>query len=210
MSEEKTLESVESGDEKKETDESEVHSQEETEEEQVEETVEETGKEEEEKEEPEKEKTFKTREERAEFFKKKQKEESKKDDDVVTKSDLYKINERKAIKDMTTPLESDTDEMKDLKSFINNHWSDLVPYYNTSIDSSDVDAIKEGILDATAVLQRRTGTTVSANIDTEARSSLMTDGGTKGSSGKGAPAEKKSVLGTPSKGMDDWYPSKDN
>ena len=206
MSKEKTLESVlPPEDEKKETvDQAEVPSHED------EELVDDTSSDSDDEDVSER-KPFKTRAERAAFFKQKQSEKSR--DDVLTKSDLYKMNERVAIRDITTPGDNDPAELKELKSEINDNWDAIVPHFNPSIDRSDVVAIREGIIDAYTVWKRHTGGAPkqkSDDTDIKARAALMADSGVPASTGKGAAQERKSILGKQSKGMEDWYPAKSN
>jgi len=153
-------------------------------------------------------KPFKDRKERADFFKKKQAQD--KDSDVLKKSDLFKINEKRAIKLATEPHADDSGDIAALKQEINEHWSDIVRFFNPKTDRSEPDSILEGIMDAHAVWRRRTPKQGEKNsTDTDARAKLMREAGAKGSTGKGMSKEKKTILGRPSAGMDSWYPKED-
>lgn len=154
-------------------------------------------------------KKFKTRKERAEFFKRKKQEESKKGDgDVLKRSEFYKTNETKAIRLATTPSNDDDQHSVEMKQDIDANWKDIVPFFNRSTDRSDPEVIEQAIYDAHAAWRRRNPKPLE-DKDTASRKRLMRDEGIKGSSAKGASAEKKSILGKPSKGMSDWYPAEE-
>lgn len=153
-------------------------------------------------------KPFKTRKERAAYFKKKQQEE-KPEGDVLKRSEFYQANEKKAIRLATEPQKDDDDSLVVLKSEINDNWKEIVPFFNRSTDRSDPETIEQAIYDAHAAWRRRNPKSAE-DTDTAARRKLSREQGVKGSSAKGAEATKKSILGKPSKGMDDWYPGEDN
>jgi len=204
---EKTLESVESEDETTTPDtQEEIPSQEDESDETDEESTDDLddGEEEADK------KPFKNRKERADFFKKKDKGSTKDDSDVLRKSDLFKINEKKAVRLATEISQDDPEDTQSLKKEINDNWESIVAYFNPKTDRSDPEVIAEAIIDAHTVWKRRNPQSdKGSDKDGAARAALAREQGTKGSSGKGTPERKKTILGNSSKGMDDWYPSED-
>jgi hypothetical protein len=155
-------------------------------------------------------KPFKDRKERAEFFKQKQTAEKKDDKAALTKGDLFKINEKRAIRLATTPSDADSAEIKAIKADLNANWSDVIAFFNKNTDRSDPENIIEALYDAHTVWRRRNPKQTEVDdTDTKARKALMREQGVRGSSSKGSDAPKKTVLGSPSRGMDDWYPKKD-
>lgn len=154
-------------------------------------------------------KKFKTRKERAEFFKRKQQEKDKKGDgDVLKRSEFYKANEQKAIRLATEPSKDDDQHTTEVKKEISDNWKNIVPFFNRSTDRSDPEVIEQAIYDAHAAWRRRNPKPVE-DKDTAARKTLARDQGVRGSSAKGAQTEKKSILGGVSKGMDNWYPAEE-
>lgn len=155
-------------------------------------------------------KPFKDRKERAEFFKQKQTAGKENENAALTKADLYKMNEKRAIRLATTPTDTDSAEVKAIKADLNAHWGDVVAFFNKSTDRSDPENIIEALYDAHHVWRRRNPKPAdNDDTDSKARRALMREQGVRGSSSKGSDVQKKSVLGTTSKGMDDWYPKKD-
>lgn len=157
-------------------------------------------------------KTFKSREERAEFFKnKKKKVTEQKDDsgDALTKADLYKMNEKKAISDLTEVSEGDSPELRQYKTFVNDRWDDVVQHINMrTVNKLDVESYKKAIRRAVIIVKSEDPESEDT-ADTDARKTIMKDGGAKGSSPHGSPKKKTTILGATSKGMDDWFPKKD-
>lgn len=154
------------------------------------------------------EKKFKTRKERAKFFKKKQ-SEAKPAGDVLKRSEFYQANEKKAIRLATEPQKDDDSGIAAIKQDISDNWKNIIPFFNRSTDRSDPEVIEQAIYDAHAAWRRR-NPKPEEDADTAARKKLMREQGVRGSSAKGTETKKKSVLGKPSRGMDDWYPSEDN
>lgn len=155
-------------------------------------------------------KPFKNRKERAEFFKKKNKDKSDKDSDkdVLTKSDFYKMNERKAIDNLTEVSESDSDEDREFKGFVTKRWNDIVPHINLrNVDKSNAKSYEQAIKRAILIVKSEDPEDEDAT-DVDARKKIMSDSRVKGKTGKGTPQKKKSILGSTDKGMDHWY-SKD-
>jgi len=152
-------------------------------------------------------KRFKDRKERAEFFKKKQQEEKGGDDDVVRKSDLYKQNEKTAIRNLTEAVDDDDHDTRAYKEYVNDNWQDIVPLVNLrSIDKTDVASYEKAIRRA-VLIHKSENPDAGDSTDIEARKRIMADGGVRGSSGKGTAPQKKTILGNTAKGMSDWYPA---
>lgn len=129
-------------------------------------------------------------------------EKVEKTDDFVKKSDFYKDNEKKAIKQATTPLDSDNDELKTIKIEIDENWDKIIPHYNKSTSKEDVDAQVEAILDAHSAWKRRNPQ--STDEEAEAKAEISQSAGTGGKSPKDTPSKKKSIL-PKDDGMKEWY-----
>lgn len=156
-------------------------------------------------------KTFKTREERAEFFKNKKKKviEKDKSDDVLTKADLYKMNEARAIKNLTEISPDDSPDVRQYKTFVDERWNDIVPHINMrTVNKLDVESYEKAIRRAVIIVKSE-DPEEEDTTDVDTRKRIMQDVGVKGSSGKGTPAKKTTILGNTGKGMDDWFPKKD-
>lgn len=207
---EKTLDSVQSEDETKQTDDQEeVPSQEDEESvEDIDDDSEDGDEDNESGEESKGKKPFKNRKERAKFFKKR--DTGGKDEDVLKRSEFYKANENKAIRTTTTPADDDPDDVRALKEEINEHWVEIVKHFNPKTDRSDPEEIAEAIYDAHAAWSRRNKpASKKEDTDSKARAALMRDQGTRGSQSKGTEKVKKTILRNSSKGMDDWYPGEE-
>lgn len=156
-------------------------------------------------------KVFKTRKERAEFFKNKKEKviEKSKDSDALTKADLYKMNEARAIKNLTEINSNDSPDVQQYKSFVDERWNDIVPHINMrTVNKLDVESYEKAIRRAVIIVKSE-DPEEEDTTDADTRKRIMQDGGTKGTSGNGTPAKKTSILGNTGKGMDDWFPKKD-
>jgi hypothetical protein len=146
---------------------------------------------------------------RAEYFRlKNQKEGENKEEivsnptDPVTKADLYKMNERQAIRLATTPTATDSETDAGLKQEINDHYEEITKYYVPRSGKETVEDIVEDLKDAHAAWLRRGGRKDDANKGSSSK--LTRDTGTRGTSpssdtkGSSIPPRQKS-------GLANWY-----
>ena len=135
------------------------------------------------------------------LYEKKTKETPK--GEFVTREELYKREERQAVKNATTALESDPDDFKSQKAEIKENWNEIMKYFRVD-NRSDADVIEEGIYDAFAVWKRRTNGVVKS--DTAIAANLSTSTGKGGASPNQVPAHR--TFFPKPQSVEEWYPKK--
>ncbi len=124
--------------------------------------------------------------------------------ELVTKKDFHKINEKSAIEQVTTVSDSDSDEDKQIKKDLNEHWNDIKKHYAPKSGRDRVKDIVEDIFDAHAAWKRRGGVKA-PDTSKEATAELARSAGKPGG-GKPAQTAKPSATKIPRPTqMTDWF-----
>lgn len=125
--------------------------------------------------------------------------------DALTKRDFHKINEKEAIEQATTILDTDSEELKEIKKDLNEHWDDIKKHYSGKSGKDRVKDIADDIFDAHAAWKRRGGGKAPDNAAKTAAELARNAG--KGGGGKPTSSvnEPKSTLPPRPTPMTEWY-----
>ncbi len=127
------------------------------------------------------------------------------DTPYITRDEFYDTNRRKAIESIEQF--TDTDPLAEIKREINEHWSDIVPYYVSRNGQDTPEKILEDIFDAHLVWQRRNG---GKTTDDSARilqgTTVITPTGGRTESKNEPATDPRFTKGTP---PSKWYGAKD-
>ena len=124
--------------------------------------------------------------------------------EFVTREELYKREEKQAVRNVTVSLMSDTDDIKVEKAEIKENWDSIMGHFRVD-DRSDASAIEEGIYDAYTIWKRRGG--IVKKGDTAINADLSTSRGKGGTSPQTTPSETKTFF-PKSQSFDEWFPKK--
>lgn len=134
------------------------------------------------------------------------KEAEKPKDAPMTVGDFEKVNQKNAIRESTTALDTDTDEVKAIKADIDENWDRVRMFYTPRRGKKTTQDIVQDILDAHALWKRSEGKPAK---EESPAGDLATHSGARPGAG-GAPAPKPNLADKFSKpkGPDNWYPKK--
>jgi hypothetical protein len=151
---------------------------------------------------------------RGEYFKLKQQakttepqaepKEAVKATDPVTHEDLYKMNERMAVRIATTPQDNDPEDVAAIKAEINDNYEEVTKFYTAKSGKNTPEDIVEDLFDAHAAWKRRNagkGTDASKRAVSEA----LREGGVRGSSPSADTKAKTTKFDRPKEGLKNWY-----
>jgi hypothetical protein len=119
----------------------------------------------------------------------------------VTKRDLHKINERKAIRTATTVSDDDKPEDRAIKQEIHDHWDEIKRFYTGRSGKNDPADIVDDILDAHAAWRRRNAN--KSDGGKAAVATLTRDAGARGSSPSATDVRKAPPR--QKEGLANWY-----
>lgn len=119
----------------------------------------------------------------------------------VTKRDLHKINERKAIRTATTVSDDDKPEDRAIKQEIHDHWDEIKRFYTGRSGKNDPADIVDDILDAHAAWRRRNSN--KSDGGKAAVTTLTRDAGARGSSPSATDVRKAPPR--QKEGLANWY-----
>lgn len=123
----------------------------------------------------------------------------------VTKDEVYKKNQKAAIKIATTVDKNDDSETAKIKKDLDDHWDDIKAFYTPRKGKDSAEDIVEDLYDAHAVWARKNS---GKGADGKsARADIGADRGTGGSSPARGAAPRKSIL-PKNVAPKDWYPKK--
>lgn len=127
--------------------------------------------------------------------------------DPITKRDFHKINEKEAIEQVTTILDTDSEEVKQVKKDLNEHWNDIKKHYKATSGKDRAKDIAEDIFDAHASWKRRGGGKA-PDTSKETAAELARNAGKPGGGKPTAPAGKPSSTIPRPVQMKDWFAPK--
>ena len=133
------------------------------------------------------------------LYEKKVKEQPK--GEFVTKEELYKREEKQAVRNVTIIAETDNEDIKEQKAEIKENWDAIMRHFHVD-DRSDADVVEEGIYDAYAVWKRRGGNTKG---DTSVAAKLSMSTG-KGGTGKTKEVPTEMTFFKKQQPPEEWYP----
>lgn len=143
--------------------------------------------------------------------------EEKKDDakgkEFVTRTDLQKAEEKKAIKMATGKAKVDPesfdlepDELATIQSEIDANFDEIKNFYKPLPADATADEILQGLIDAHSVWVRRTKK--GGNTDKKARADLGASKGTAGKPASKSPSTERKLPWPKKGGMETWFPKK--
>ena len=132
---------------------------------------------------------------------------SKKDDKFVTQSEFYKANEKSAIETATVFTDSDTEQEKELKTELNEHWSDIMKFFSGRSGKQTPVQIVEDIKDAHAAWKRRQ--TKPADKENKQVLQDLSKSHSDGKSPKEDKGGERKRIIPKSEPMDKWFPKKE-
>lgn len=124
--------------------------------------------------------------------------------EFVTKKDLYKTNEKAAIKSATTISKDDSDEVKAIKADLDSHWDEIKGFYTGQSGKESPEDIVEDLMDAHAVWLRRNKGKKNDGEDKDAKANLATDRGVRGGGKDSSYQARKRILPKYTK-PSEWY-----
>lgn len=127
------------------------------------------------------------------------------EDKFITRAEVEKDNEKKAIEELTVVSDTDDEMSTSLKKEINDNWDAIKPFYTGKSGKKTPQAIKEDILDAHAAWKRRHGGSNKDTTGKEVVAQLSTMTGMGGfASKKPVTGERKRILPS-AQSPKNWY-----
>lgn len=124
--------------------------------------------------------------------------------EFVRKEDVYKTNEKTAIKRATTISKDDPDEVKAIKKDLDEHWEEIKNFYTGQSGKESPEDIEEDLFDAHAVWLRRNKGKTNDGEDKKAKADLSQDRGTRGGGKDSSYQNRKRILPKFTKPTE-WY-----
>lgn len=125
--------------------------------------------------------------------------------DFLSRKDFYKSNERKAILSLTRAVDSDSDEVKEQKSFIADNWEQIRSLYTPRSGKDTPEDIAEDIQDAVTLYKVKNPPKEDGKSE---ELSSTTGGGTPSSTPKGEKERKEPPRFKLPVQPDNWYEPK--